>query len=292
MWSQLIINIILATSVYSLLAVSYYNIYTATKEFSLSQAITISIAPYILYYFQFQLGLSVIISILLSIIFSIVIGTIPEILIYRPLRKNKANSFFILLASLGYYIIAQNSISIIWGDGIKSIRIGEVKVGHQFINAYITDIQALTIVVCVIIFVLWTLFVKKHRVGRMIRAVSNNIELCDIIGINSNRVILCAFAISSFLAAIAGILVAYDTDITPCMGFNLLFYGVVTMIIGGVGSVWGIVLGALLLAASQHIIAYYIGSQWMEAIAYVILILFLLWKPLGFAGRRLKKIEI
>lgn len=292
MWSQLLINIILATSIYLLVAVSYYNIYTATKEFSLSQAITISIAPYILYCFQFQLGLSTIISILLSIFFSIVIGIIPEIFIYRHLRKKNANSFFILLASLGYYIIAQNCISMIWGDDIKSIRIGEVKIGHQLIDAYITDIQILTIIICTIIFVLWALFIKKHRIGRMIRAVSNNTELCDILGINSNKVILFAFVISSVLAAIAGILVAYDTDITPSMGFNLLFYGVVAMIIGGVGSIWGIVLGALLLAISQHLIAYYIGSQWMEAIAYFILILFLLWKPLGFAGRRLKKVEI
>ncbi|GHU75870.1 hypothetical protein FACS189414_0860 [Bacteroidia bacterium] len=76
------------------------------------------------------------------------------------------------------------------------------------------------------------------------------------------------------------------------MDFNWLLYGVVAMIIGGVDSNWGLVGGAFLLATAQHLVAYYIGSQWMNAVAYVILILFLIGKPLGFSGKRLKKIEI
>jgi branched-subunit amino acid ABC-type transport system permease component len=116
--------------------------------------------------------------------------------------------------------------------------------------------------------------------------------LSNIVGISSDRVILQAFALGSALAAVAGILIAFDVDMTPTMGFKWLLYGVVAMIIGGVGSHWGLVGGALLLAASQHLAAYYIGSQWMDAVAYIILIVFLIAKPLGFSGKRLKKIEI
>jgi branched-chain amino acid transport system permease protein len=133
---------------------------------------------------------------------------------------------------------------------------------------------------------------KYHKIGRNIRAVASNPELSNIFGINSDRVILWAFGIGSALAAVAGILVAFDTDMTPTMGFRLLLYGIVAMIIGGVGSTWGLLGGAFLLAAAQHLAAYYIGSQWMDAVAYVILILFLIWRPLGFSGKRLKKIEI
>lgn len=104
--------------------------------------------------------------------------------------------------------------------------------------------------------------------------------------------ILQAFGIGSVLTAVAGILVAFDVDMTPTMGFKWLLYGVVAMIIGGVGSYWGLIGGAFLLATSQHIAAYYIGNQWMDAVAYIILILFLIVKPLGFSGKRLKKIEI
>ena len=79
---------------------------------------------------------------------------------------------------------------------------------------------------------------------------------------------------------------------TPTFGFNLLLYGVVAMIIGGVGSTRGLIAGSLLVATAQHLAAYYIDTKWMNAVTYIILILFLIWKPLGFSGNRLKKVEV
>jgi len=76
------------------------------------------------------------------------------------------------------------------------------------------------------------------------------------------------------------------------MGFNLLLYGVIALIIGGNGSTWGLVGGAFLLATAQNLGAYYFDSKWMDTIAYIVLILFLIWKPLGFSGQILKKVEI
>jgi len=198
----------------------------------------------------------------------------------------------LMLASLGLYTVLQNVISILWGDATKRVRTAEVKVGNELFGAYITDIQIITIVVCLVLFLACIFFMKHNRIGRNIRAVASNPELSNVIGIHSDRVILWAFGIGSALMAIAGVLIAHDMDMRPTMGFNWLLYGVVAMIIGGVGSNWGLIGGALLLAASQHLAAYYIGSQWMNAVAYIILILFLIAKPLGFSGKRLKKIEI
>jgi branched-subunit amino acid ABC-type transport system permease component len=198
----------------------------------------------------------------------------------------------LMIASLGLYIVLQNIISMLWGDDTKSIRTWEIKAGNEFLGAYITDIQIVTIAVCLALFIACVLFMKHSRIGQNIRAVASNPELSNIVGIHSDRVILQAFGIGSALAAAAGILIAFDTDMRPTMGFSWLLYGVVAMIIGGVGSNWGLAGGALLLATLQHLAAYHIGSQWMDAVAYIILILFLLAKPLGFSGKRLKKIEI
>jgi len=217
---------------------------------------------------------------------------LSEITLYKPLRKRSASPMILMIASLGLYTVLQNIISLLWGDATKSVRTGQIKVGHEFLGAYITDIQIITIAVCLSLFILCTLFMKYNRTGRSIRAVASNPELSNVIGINSDRVILWAFGIGSAFAAVAGILIAFDTDMRPTMGFNWLLYGVVAMIIGGVGSNLGLVGGALLLAAAQHLAAYYIGSQWMNAVAYIILILFLIAKPLGFSGKRLKKVEI
>ncbi|MDE1890739.1 MAG: branched-chain amino acid ABC transporter permease [Planctomycetota bacterium] len=148
------------------------------------------------------------------------------------------------------------------------------------------------IAICIVSFIATVLFLQYSSLGKQMRAVSSNEELSNIFGICSDRVILWSFIIGSALAAIAGILIVLDTDMTPTMGFNIFLYSVVAMIIGGVGSYKGLIGGALLIATAQHLSAYYIDSKWMDATAYIILILFLIWKPLGFSDKRLKKVEI
>lgn len=289
---QLIINIIISFCFFAFISISFSTIYYPTRFFHIAHAITITFSAYFTYLFSQQLHYPLWIAILLAIICATAIGLLSEIAIYRPLRKRNASPMILMIASLGIYTMLQNIISMIWGDDIKSVRMEEVKAGHEFLGAYITDIQIITIVVCFVLFVACIVFLNHSRIGRNIRAVASNPELSNIMGISSNRVILWAFGIGSALVAVAGILIAFDTDMTPTMGFNWLLFGVVAMIIGGVGSTWGLVGGALLLATAQHLSAYYIGSQWMNAVAYIILILFLLAKPLGFSGKRLKKVEI
>ncbi len=223
---------------------------------------------------------------------AVCVGLLCEILFYRSMRKRNAPALAYLIASIGLYTVLQNGISLFFGDDTKIIRTGEVTIGNEIFGAYITNIQIITIVVSALLFIAVNLFLQFTSIGKSIRAVSSNPQLCNIYGINSNKIILMAFGIGSALAAIAGILSAMDTNMTPTFGFNLLLYGVVVMIIGGVGSTRGLVAGALLVATAQHLAAYYIDTKWMDAVTYIILILFLIWKPLGFSGVRLRKVEI
>ena len=289
---QLFFFIILSFSIYTLISLSFVLCYYTTRFFHIAHAIILTFSAYFTYLFSIQLNFPIAISIPLAIFCATAVGMLSEIALYKPLRKRNASPMILMIASLGFYIVLQNVISLFWGDDTKSIRTWEVKVGNEFFGAYITDIQIITIVVCLALFVACVFFMKYNRIGRNIRAVASNPELSNVVGIHSDRVILWAFGIGSALAAVAGILIAFDTDMRPTMGFSWLLYGVVAMIIGGVGSNWGLVGGALLLATAQHLAAYYIGSQWMDAVAYIILILFLIARPLGFSGKRLKKIEI
>lgn len=208
------------------------------------------------------------------------------------MRQRNAPSLAYLIASIGLYTVLQNCISLFFGDDTKIIRTGEVTIGNEIFGAYITNIQIITIVVSALLFVAVDLFLQFTSTGKSIRAVSSNPQLCNIYGVNSNKIILIACGVGSALASVAGILSAMDTDMTPTFGFNLLLYGVVVMIIGGVGSTRGLVAGGLLVAAAQHLAAYYIDTKWMDVVTYIILILFLIWKPLGFSGVRLRKVEI
>lgn len=197
-----------------------------------------------------------------------------------------------MIASLGVYIVFQNCISLIWGDLSLSIRSSAIRTGYNLLGGHITLLQIVSIFILLGMFLIFNIIIRYCKIGRNIRAVSENPELSNIMGINSLQTTLWACGIGTFLAATVGILYALDTDMTPTMGFNLLLYGVVAMIIGGVGKSKGIIGGALLLSSAQHISAYYIGSEWMSAVAYIILISFLLYRPLGFSGIRMKKTEL
>lgn len=289
---QLLFNIFFSCIIYLIISLSFLLIYSSIKFFHIAHAVTITFGAYLTFLFSIQSGLGLWFSIPLAIICAVLISVICEIGIYKPLRKRETSSWKMLIASLGLYVILQNLISLIWGDDTKSIRTWPVKTGHNFCGAYITDVQIITIIVCITLFIGVLLFLRFTLLGKQIRAVSSNEELSNIFGIYSDRVILWSFVIGSALGAIAGILIALDTDMTPTMGFHVFLYAVVAMIIGGVGSYKGLIGGVLLLATAQHLSAFYINSKWMDATAYIILILFLIWKPLGFSGKRLKKIEI
>lgn len=290
--TQLLVNIILSTSIYLIVSFSFALIYQTTKFFHIAHAIIITLGSYFTYLFSIQLNISLYGAVPLAIYGAVIIAVFMKLFIYRPLRIRGTSSWKMLIVSLGIHVVLQNLISLIWGDDTKSIRTWTVKVGHNIFGAYITNIQIITILVSIILFIATALYLQHSSLGKQIRAVSSNEELSNIFGICSDRVILWSFIIGSALAAIAGILIVLDTDMTPTMGFNIFLYGVVAMIIGGIGSYKGLIGGALLLATTQHLSAYYIDSKWMDATAYIILILFLIWKPLGFSGKRLKKVEI
>jgi branched-chain amino acid transport system permease protein len=287
--AQIILNIVLSASVYSLIAISYSSIYYTTKFFHIAHAAVISLGAY---FFTNKFSISFLVSITLAIVVATLVGVACEVLVYRQMSKRNVPALAYLIASIGLYVMLQNCISLFFGDDTKIINTAEVTVGNQIFGAYITTIQIITVFVSIALFIAVNLFLHYTATGKSIRAVASNPELCNIYGISSNKIILIAFGIGSALAATAGILSAMDTNMTPTFGFNLFLYGVVAMIIGGVGSTRGLIAGALLVATAQHLAAYYIDTKWMDAVTYIILILFLIWKPLGFSGKRLKKVEV
>ena len=262
-----------------------------SKIFSIFHAVIIAFGAYLVYTFYEIIGFPLFISILLAILFSILLGVFSEVLVFKRFRV-LSGGIYPIVASIGLYIVFQNIISIIWGDDTKTIRHGDVIVGNQIIDAYITTNQIITILISIVIYLCFYLYLHFTVTGKSIRAVSSNLELCNIYGISPNKIILIAFALGSALASIAGILSVMDTNMTPTFGFDLLLYGVVAMIIGGVGSTRGLIAGSLLVATSQHLAAFYLDPKWMDAVTYIVLILFLIWRPLGFSGKRLKKVEV
>lgn len=290
--NQLIINSFISFSQYLLFSLSFLIIYKITKFFHFAHAVIFTTGAYFSFLFIQILGWSYYTAIPIAIILALLLGSLIEFSIYKPLREKGSSAIILLLASLGIYIVLQNLISLFFGDDTKSIRTWEVREGIEVFGAYITPVQVIIIVTSIVLVILVAGYLSLTKTGKAMRAVSSDSELANISGIKSDGIILIAFAIGSALAGIAGILVALDVDMTPTMGLNMLLMGIVAMIIGGVGSIWGIVLGSLLLAAAQNLSVWFISSQWMEASAFLLLLIFLLFKPEGFMGKKIRKAEV
>jgi len=175
--TQIIVNILLTFTLYLIMSYSFSLTYYPTRFFHIAHAITLTFSAYFTYLFSIQLAFPLAISIPLAIFAATAVGMLSEIALYKPLRKRNASQMILMIASLGLYIVLQNLISMLWGDATKSVRTWEVKVGNEFFGAYITDIQIITIAVCLSLFVACVFFMKYNRIGRNIRAVASNPEL-------------------------------------------------------------------------------------------------------------------
>ncbi|HET6454421.1 MAG TPA: branched-chain amino acid ABC transporter permease [Armatimonadota bacterium] len=277
-------NTLIVAGVVLLVGTGFSLIYRTVRFFHFAHGGMVAVGPYLVLGFVLS-GVPRLIAIATAVLLCATLGVAMEILLYRPLRRNSASSLVLLLASLGIYVLLQNTISLIFGDDTKSIRIGPVVEGINVLGARITPIQIATICVSIVLVIALAVFLRYSRLGRAMRAVANDRELAGLSGIDSDQVILCAFAIGSALAGVAGILVALDVDMTPTMGMNALMMGIVAVIIGGANSIPGIALGALLLGMAQQFGVWKISSQWQDAIAFFILLAFLLFRPQGFLGR-------
>lgn len=288
MLSQLLVNGLIAGSIYALVALGFGLIYSTTRFFHFAHGAVYAAGAY-LTYACWLLGLSLYVAIPLAVIGTAILGALIEVGVYRPLRKKNASSLILLLASLGLFIVIQNFISLIFGDDTKTIRGGAVTEGLPVFGARITPIQIAIIVVSALLFAFCSVFMKKTKIGKAMRAVANDPELARVVGIEPDQVILVTFALGSALAAVAAILISLDTDMTPMMGFYALLMGVVAVIAGGIGSIPGAALGGLLVGMAQHLGVWKIPTQWQDTIVFLILIFFLLFRPQGFLGRVVKK---
>lgn len=286
MFWQLLSNAIVAASTYCILGVSFAVIFIPTRFFHFAHGAVFTAGAYATYTLTTLLQFPLLLSVCLSALFSMLLGCLMELLIYRPLRRKSATSLILLLASLGIYVVLQNTYSAVFGDTTRSIRRDIAHEGLIVFSARITPIQIASIAICACLVAATWAFLRWTRIGKAIRAVAADSELALICGINSDRAILSAFAIGSLVSGLAGILVALDLDMTPTMGMHALMMAVAVVIVGGVRNIMGVVFAAVLLGLGQQAVAWYVGSQWQESIALIVMVAFLWLRPSGLNANR------
>jgi branched-chain amino acid transport system permease protein len=235
-------------------------------------------------------GMSPLIGVLLSVAVCTLLGILIECLAYKPLRA--APSLAVLITAIGISYFLQNSAQLLWTSNPKVftsiVGTGSLKFAGGQLSISVTAI--VTIVICAVIMLALTWFTGKTKMGKAMRACSEDKGAAQLMGINVNFTISMTFAIGSALAAIAGVLLcsAYPT-LMPTTGSMPGIKAFTAAVFGGIGSIPGALLGGTLLGIIEIFGKAYISTQLSDAIVFAVLIIVLLVKPTGLLGTRIQE---
>ncbi len=271
-------------SIYAIIALGYTMVYGIAKMLNFAHGDVIMIGGYVCFFASQRFGLPPVVGVLLSMLACTLLGITIERLAYKPLRS--APSLAVLITAIGVSYFLQNAAQLLWTSNPKVFA---SVVGNGLINVgglTISYVTLLTIVVCVVIMVVLTLFVNKTKMGKAMRAVSEDKGAAMLMGIDVNKTISTTFAIGSGLAAIAGVLLcsAYPT-LMPTTGAMPGIKAFTAAVFGGIGSIPGAFIGGLLLGIIENLAKAYISTQLSDAIVFAVLIIVLLVKPAGLLGK-------
>ena len=283
---QYLINGISIGSVYAIIALGYTMVYGIAKMLNFAHGDIIMVGAYISFCVTNYLGLPTFVSIVAAMVVCTLLGILIEGLAYRPLRGTP--SLAVLITAIGVSYFLQNSALLIWGSQQKNftsiVTFEPVKLFNNQLT--ITGEVIVTILASVIIMICLTLFTSKTRMGKAMRAVSEDRAAAQLMGINVNQTISMTFAIGSALAAIAGVLLCSTVPtLQPTTGSMPGIRAFTAAVFGGIGSIPGAMLGGILLGVIETMTKAYLSTQFSDAIVFLVLIIVLLVKPAGLMGK-------
>ena len=280
-------------SVYAIIALGYTMVYGIAKMLNFAHGDVIMVGGYITFCAMSYLGLPGWAALILAMIFCTVLGVVIEGLAYRPLRE--APSLAVLITAIGVSYLLQNSALLIWGATpkvfspiIPTTKADGTPTTLQLFDGQlsISYIALLTMACCILIMVALTLFTSKTKMGKAMRACSEDKGAAQLMGINVNKTISTTFAIGSGLAAVAGVLMcsSYPT-LMPTTGSMPGIKAFTAAVFGGIGSIPGAFLGGILLGVIEALARAYISTQLSNSIVFAVLIVVLLVRPAGLLGK-------
>jgi branched-chain amino acid transport system permease protein len=270
--------------IYVLLAIGLNLIFGVMKLVNFAHGELLMIGAYIGFTFATALGVNVYVAVLLSMGLVALIGIGVERLTFRRvLGSEKLNEIFV---SLGLILIFDNVAVLLWGDKSKrlispfenlSLSLGEASIRVDWLIA---------ILIVIVILIALLFLIKKTKIGMAMRATSQSGQTSMLMGINIERIYVFTFALGAALAGAAGVLYGIIFPFNPYIGALPTIKAFAIIILGGLGSIPGAVIGGLLYGIAEQTAAITIGSIWRDAVAFTILIIVLALRPEGLFGKR------
>ena len=275
-------------SIYALIALGYTMVYGIAKMLNFAHGDIIMVGAFTIIVSISTCGLPVWVALILSVVMCTVLGVVTERVAYKPLRKSEPLT--VLITAIGVRYLLQNLALLIFGSSQKSFPsifdISSVHIGDLSMSGE----SVVTLAVTIIIMIALSLFINKTRAGKAMRAVSEDKEAAELMGISVNKTISLTFAIGSALAAVAGVFYGATYGfIGPYTGSMPGIKAFVAAVFGGIGSIPGAMIGGLLLGVLESLSKAYISTELSDAIVFASLIVVLLVKPTGLLGKVIKE---
>ena len=275
-------------SIYALIALGYTMVYGIAKMLNFAHGDIIMVGAFTIIVSISTCGLPVWVALILSVVMCTVLGVVTERVAYKPLRKSEPLT--VLITAIGVSYLLQNLALLIFGSSQKSFPsifdISSVHIGDLSMSGE----SVVTLAVTIIIMIALSLFINKTRAGKAMRAVSEDKEAAELMGISVNKTISLTFAIGSALAAVAGVFYGATYGfIGPYTGSMPGLKAFVAAVFGGIGSIPGAMIGGLLLGVLESLSKAYISTELSDAIVFASLIVVLLVKPTGLLGKVIKE---
>ncbi len=280
---QLVLNGIIAGSTYAMFAVGLTMVYGIFRFINFAHGELIAWSAYLtLLFIKPPFSFSIICAAIPALLITIALCLAQDRFVYHPLRSGSRVA--LLIASIGLSYLLRNAIRLIWGSDLMTYGQAPAR-GISFPGGVSITMTQITIMGATLFF-LGFLYVLLTRtiLGKSLRAVSDNMELAEIMGINMKHVRWTVWSLSAVFAGVGGILLALDANLEPLMGLTNLIKAFAAVLLGGLGNVWGALLGALFIGIAENVGVAFFSPGYKDFISYGLIILLLLFRPRGIFG--------
>ncbi len=278
---QLILYGIVLGSIITLGAIGVSLIFGILRFAHFAHGDMMTVGAYLALFGVGVLGLPMAVAFPLALAGTALVGIGIDKAIYRYLRK--ASPIIMLISSVGTALMLRSLVQILWGPDNKIYEAG-IRIPYRFWGLRIKPDQITIVVGAFALVVLLHLFLHRTKMGKAMRATSDNIDLAKVSGINTERVILWTWIIAGALAAAGGIFLGIDTRLNPIMGWRILLPVFAASILGGIGSIYGAIVGGLLIGIVQELSTLFISPAYKPAVAFGIMVIMLVVRPTGLMG--------
>ena len=271
-------------SMYSLIAVGLSLVFNVSKFINISHGIFVGLSSYVTYSLFNLLGINFVLSSVITV-FVMVGLSVGLYYFYRVLKIKKTPNVMLLIVSFAVLVFVENLILLMFKGSVKSF--GIVRSEEIILGIFkITYIQGVILLISAVMFLALWVFLKKTTLGKSIRAIGDNSQLAQVLGVDEKKIVLVVFVVGTIFCSVGGIFLGLEQSLKPQMGTYAIIKAFSSAVIGGLNVVYGTIFGGYFLGVIENFSVWFFSSEFKDAITYTLLFLFLLVRPYGIFGVR------